>query len=93
MEKIIYRFHATLRMFERKISETDVANVLKSGTTIENYPDDEPYPSFLKLGFSGNRPIHVVVANNFTEQTLVVITVYEPDPLKWELGFTKRKKI
>lgn len=39
---IKFRFHALSRMFERKISETDVLEVLTTGKVIEDYPTDQP---------------------------------------------------
>lgn len=79
-------------MFERKISETDVLEVLATGKIIESYPTDQPYPSCLRLGFVNNRPLHVVTAEATDEATtVIIITVYEPERAKWELGFEKRK--
>ncbi len=88
---IKFRFHALSRMFERKISENDVLQVLLTGKIIEDYPTDQPYPSCLKLGFIKKRPIHVVTATATDEETTVIITVYEPDLERWEPGFEKRK--
>jgi hypothetical protein len=68
---IKFRFHALSRMFERKISETDVLEVLATGKVIENYPTDQPYPSRLKLGFVKNRSLHVVTAEATDEATTV----------------------
>jgi len=89
--KIKFRFHALSRMFERKISEADVVQVLSSGKIIEDYPTDQPYPSCLRLGFVKNRPLHIVTAEATAEATIVIITVYEPDLERWEPGFEKRK--
>jgi hypothetical protein len=88
---LIFRVHAIQRMFQRRISEQDVRHVLATGDIIEDYPDDVPYPSRLVLGWRGQRPLHVVVATNPATQDQIVITVYEPDPAKWEAGFRKRK--
>ena len=54
--KITYRVHAVRRMFERHITDADVANVLAAGEELSAYPDDKPYPSRLFLGWRGNRP-------------------------------------
>ena len=88
---IKFRFHALSRMFERKISETDILQVLTTGKIIEDYPTDQPYPSCLRLGFVKNRPLHIVTAEATDEETTVIITVYEPDLARWEPGFEKRK--
>jgi len=90
--RVIFRFHSLKRMFERKISETEVFEALENGKVIEDYPTDQPYPSCLKLAFVKSRPLHVVVATNIDDQRQIIITVYEPDPKSWEAGFERRKK-
>jgi len=49
-DRITFRVHAVRRMFRRAISVEDVRRVLADGETIEDYPDDKPYPSRLLLG-------------------------------------------
>ena len=66
--------------------------MLETGTTVEHYPDDFPYPSRLVLGWWQSRPIHVVVADNAKEGVRIVVTVYQPDLEEWEPGFRKRRK-
>jgi hypothetical protein len=78
-------------MAQRGISEEDIAQVLANGETIEDYPNDTPYPSRLILGWRGLRPIHVVAATNTLDNKTIVITVYEPDPKKWAPDFKRRK--
>lgn len=90
--RLIFRVHAVRRMFERRISEDDVRHVLQTGEVVEDYPQDLPYPSRLVLGLRGDRSLHVVVAENVEDRETVVITVYEPDPRKWDSGFRKRRK-
>ncbi len=74
-EPLVFRVHAIQRMFQRGLSEVDVRLVLESGDVIQEYPDDQPYPSRLVLGWSGPRPIHVVVSENQDDHEVVVITV------------------
>ena len=55
-----------------------------NGEIIENYPDDEPYPSCLLYGINSKKePIHSVWAYNSENRWAVLITVYRPDPSKW----------
>ena len=89
-EKITYRIHAVQWMFERKITAEEVRYVLETGEVIEDYAEDSPYPSRLILGCYKGRLIHVVAANNFIDEEIVVITVYEPDPSEWDLDCKKR---
>ncbi|WP_448594936.1 DUF4258 domain-containing protein [Thermoflexus hugenholtzii] len=65
---------------------------METGETIETYPDDEPYPSRLILGWVSHRPLHVVVADDPVGNTLIVITAYEPNPALWESDFRRRRK-
>ena len=92
LKKLVFRLHALQRMFQRDISNDDVKRTIESGEVIENYPNDEPYPSRLTLGFVDDRPIHVVFAENSEENEIIVITVYEPNPTKWEQDFKRRIK-
>ena len=78
-------------MFERDVSVRDIRLVLETGETLEDYPGDQPYPSRLVLGWVGDRPLHVVAAHDFAEDITVVITVYEPDPIRWEPDFRRRR--
>ena len=89
--KVTYRVHAVRRMFERGIAEAQVREVLEGGEEIRGYPDDQPYPSRLLLGWRGERPLHVVVAYNAQDDEEIVITVYEPEAALWEDGFKRRR--
>jgi hypothetical protein len=89
--KLTFRLHAIQKMFERRISADDVRRVIETGEMIREYPDDTPYPSRLMLGWIGERPLHVVVADAPDEGETIVITTYEPNPALWEADL-KRKK-
>ncbi|MEX1206395.1 MAG: DUF4258 domain-containing protein [Dongiaceae bacterium] len=90
--RLVFRVHAIRRMFERKISVADVRKAVETGEVIESYPGDTPYPSRLVLGWSGSRPVHVVVADNVAAGETVVITAYRPDPALWNKSFRQRRK-
>jgi hypothetical protein len=81
--RLIYRQHAVKRMHERRIAEDEVAHAIASGTIIESYPNDMPYPSALLLGHAGTKAIHVVYADDVEENIRIVIAVYEPDTEIW----------
>ena len=91
-QRLEFRVHALLAMYRRGISAEEVEEVLAHGKTIEDYPEDIPYPSRLMLGWPTNRPIHVVAADNPAEQETIIITTYEPDPERWQRGFERRKR-
>ena len=89
--RLIYRQHAVRRMFERGISADDVHRALANGRVIEEYPADTPYPSFLWLGFAGERPLHIVFADSQDSGERIIITVYQPDPVLWAEDFARRR--
>ena len=89
--KILFRVHAVQRMFERNISVKKVSQALQSGEAIEDYSAEMPEPSRLLLGFQGKRPFHVVTSENPETKETTIITVYIPDPDKWNKDFRSRK--
>ena len=92
MDSLIFRSHAIKRMFERGITVAEVRSVITHGKTIQHYREDKPFPSRLILGWSDERPLHVVCAWDAENLILVVITVYEPDPDVWMAGFERKRR-
>ena len=71
----------------------ELLEAIASGEIIEDYPDDQPYPSCLIFGRAqSGRPLHIVCAPVLDEALLIIITTYEPDQAKWEADFKKRKR-
>jgi len=93
-----YRFtgHARREMESESLGVIQIDELLEaiaSGEIIEDYPDDQPYPSCLIFGRAqSGRPLHIVCAPVLDEALLIIITTYEPDPAKWEADFKKRKR-
>lgn len=92
MRELVFRVHAIQRMFQRNITHEHIRRILEMGKMIMDYPEDQPYPSRLILGFINERPIHVVAAEDQADNTTIIITAYEPDLDLWERGFERRKK-
>lgn len=62
----------------------DVFFSVLSGEIIEDYPEDNPYPSCLIFGMTtDNVPVHSVWAYNELNGWCVLVTVYRPDPNSW----------
>lgn len=89
---MVFRVHAIQRMFQRRISKEEVRQVVVTGETIETYPTDKPFPSWLILEWSGSRPIQVVAADDASAQETIIVTVYQPDIEEWESGFKRRAR-
>ena len=83
-KRIISTVHAYQKMMERSISKEDVMTCIKEGKIIRKYEDTKPFPAYLSSGLVGNRVIHVNFAINKEENTIVIITAYEPDPELWD---------
>ena len=79
-------------MFQRGIDEKVIKDVLENGETIEEYPEDVPFPSRLVLGWSDQRPIHVVAADDRESGEKIIVSVYEPDADQWDMEFKRRRK-
>lgn len=90
--EITLRFtrHALERLFQRAISPLECEIVFKNGKVIEEYLDDKPFPSQLRLGHTGFRTLHIVVA--IEENIAHVITAYEPTTAIWDKKLERRKK-
>ena len=74
------------------ITDKEVGEAVESAELLEEYPADRPYPSCLLLGFArSGRPLHLVAAYDEIERQAIVVTVYQPDPGKWE-GYRRRRQ-
>ena len=90
--KTLFTFHALERLFQRKITRSDVLNVISKHHIVENYPDSKPYPCQLIMGFAQMKALHVVIAVDKESQSVIIITAYWPDFEKWDDDFLKRLK-
>ncbi len=91
-QTIFYTNHAVQQMFQRNITTLEVENVLLTGETIMNYPDDKPLPSSLLFSLVNSRPLHVVCSSDVVNLTTIVITAYEPSTDIWNDDYKTRKK-
>ena len=75
--------HAVDQSIIRGISVQEVREIFTNAEVIEDYPEDKYGPSCLILGrTSAGRPLHVQCS--YPSRPLIkVITLYEPDPIRW----------
>ena len=94
-DRVLYSAHAIREMRDEElgpIADAEVYELVCDGEIIEQYPDDTPYPSCLVYGTTiGGRPLHTVCAFDSESTSVVIVTVYQPDPELWE-DFIRRKK-
>ncbi len=80
--------HAIERSLEREIWKEDIEHAIIHGEVIEEYHDDNPYPSCLIYGKDKEgKPIHVVCAFS---PMIRIITLYRPDDDKW-IDYKRRR--
>jgi hypothetical protein len=60
--RIQWERHVLERLIQRGISREEVIDILSSGKCIEDYPNDQPFPSALFLGWIEGSPLHAVAA-------------------------------
>ena len=89
-EQFEFSKHAVDQSIIRKISVQELREAAARGEVIEDYPDDKYGPSCLIYGkTSDDRPIHLQCS--YPSRSLIkIITLYEPDPIRW-LDFRLRR--
>ncbi|MEA5501175.1 DUF4258 domain-containing protein [Limnoraphis robusta] len=83
--------HAVDQSILRQIRVDEIKQAISNGKLIEDYPNDKYGPSCLIAGLTqAQRPIHVQCSYP-TRPLIKIITVYEPDPERWNEDFTIRR--
>jgi len=72
----------TLRMSRRRLCSDDAASAPAAQVAVE---------LALLLGTVDGRVLHVVVGHDAGTERCYVVTVYQPDPERWERDFRRRK--
>jgi len=84
--------HAQREAAAEQISVDDVKQALLTGQELEPYPHDARGPSCLMVGQDEHdRWLHVL-CGNFDRGNVLIITVYLPQPPKWQDPWTRRVK-
>lgn len=84
--------HAERERRNDGLSFSDIEHTIQTGEVIEDYPDDPRGASCLVFGRAQDgRPVHLVIGF-LPREWVRVITVYVPDPVKWEADWRTRKK-
>ena len=90
-EQYEFSKHAVDQSIIRQIRLHEIGEAIANGQIIEDYPNDKYAPSCLICGVTqAGRTIHI--QSSYPSRPLVkIITVYEPDPNKWNDNFTVRR--
>jgi hypothetical protein len=87
-----WRKHTLVRLAERDIPQDIVLEVILTGEIIEDYPQDNPFPSYLMFKMIKGKPYHVVVSLDVQYKKAYIITAYNPSLDKFESDFKTRRK-
>ena len=90
-ESTTFTAHASRRMLQRQIGFRDVIFVLRNGEVIGE-EEDAGRQVVLLLGSPHGRAIHLVVARYPGPMDCLVVTAYDPSPLKWDPAFKRRRR-
>jgi hypothetical protein len=83
--------HAVDQSIRRRIRVQEIRDAIASGQVIEDYPKDKYGPSCLIRGVTeAGRIIHVQCSYP-TRLLIKIVTIYEPDPDRWNDDFTTRR--
>jgi len=83
--------HAVDHSILRQIRVYEIKEAIANGQLIEDYPNDKYGPSCLICGSTqSGRPMHVQCSYP-TRPLIKIITVYQPDPERWNNDFTIRR--
>ncbi|MCY7277242.1 MAG: DUF4258 domain-containing protein [Phormidesmis sp. CAN_BIN44] len=90
-EQFEFSKHAVDQPILRQIRVQEVREIIANGQVIEDYPNDKYGPSCLISGLTQNqRTIHL--QSSYPSRPLLkIITLYEPDPQRWNDDFTQRR--
>lgn len=90
---VIWSAHAVSRLIRSRWDRLQVERALVDGDLIEDYPEDHRVlPDCLLLGFSPDGdPIHAVFALDEKLDRLLVVTIYEPHPGRWDDDWRTRR--
>jgi hypothetical protein len=78
-------------MLQRQVSFRDVMSVLRNGEVIGEEEVDGRQVVLL-LGSPHGRVIHIVVARYPGPMDCLIVTAYDPSPMKWDPDFKRRRR-
>ena len=73
-----------MRLQARRLNSEVLRAAAGTFEVIETYPDDKYLPSFLLRGEIPEFAFHVLVAADLEGDNVRVVTIYLPDPERWD---------
>ena len=89
---IRWTYHVNMRLEERFISRDEIVQAIDSYEILEEYPDDRYLPSCLVYAEADKKKFHMVVALDYEDHSIVIVTAYQPSLEKWNNDLKTRGK-
>jgi len=90
--KIRWTYHVNMRLRDRFISRATILSSVDNYEIIEEYPKDKYLPSYLVYTKYQGYVVHVQIATDSKNDSIIIITAYKPTLDKWEKDFKIRRK-
>lgn len=87
----VYSLHVFQKLRTIDLGLTEFEQLLGRGEVIEDLNDSSLQTRELVLLVEWTRPLHLVVAVDFSQREERLVTVYEPRPSDWNHEFKVRK--
>ncbi len=85
-----YTLHAAKQRIARKITRSEVEDILKNGEIIEDYPEHHYGPACLVYGKTREGKILHILCS--LREIVDIITFYEPSAKKWHEDMKTRRR-
>lgn len=91
--RIRWTYHVNMRLKGRFIPRETILSAVDTYQVIEQYPKDKYLPSYLVYAEKKSKIIHIQIAVDVENESVIIVTAYEPTLEKWEKDFKTRRKL
>jgi len=91
-KRVLWTYHVNMRLWQRGIASDAVLAAASSYEIIEEYPRDKYLPSYLVRATHANMVFHVLFAVDAAGDNVRVVTMYVPDPDRWDRDLRMRRQ-
>ncbi len=88
---VLWTYHVNMRLSQRGLTRAELLGGQTSLRLLEWYPDDRSLPSGLFAFQARAGEVHVVLALDFPNRNIRVVTAYYPSPDKWTGDGVRRR--
>jgi hypothetical protein len=81
-----------MRLEQRGISRDEILNSVSVYEIVEEYPQDKYLPSCLVYSEYLQRKFHIVFGLDYSDESIVIITAYEPSTDTWNSDLKTRRQ-